>query len=246
MNEKRNSASIAGAGKISGGTYERLSISGAGKVTGDVVAEEIKISGIGKIEGRTEAKEISASGSAAFTDTVVVEELRISGSGRVEGRLEAKEFKCSGTCRVNGSVSSEYVKVSGHLHVGGDLESAIFNTSGGFHVEGLLSADKIEVRLGGRCQAREVGGETIDVRRGGWREKGLLLDGLMKIFSGGGVAGLHADQIEGDDIYLEDTIAEVVRGKRIEIGPGCHIGKVEYEESLKVHPTAEVDKQAKV
>ena len=246
MNEKRDSVSISGAGKLGGGTYERVSISGAGKVTGDVVADEIRISGVGKVDGRTEAREITASGSATFGDSVTAEEMGVSGSSRVEGRLEAKELKCSGTCRVKGSISSEYVKSTGQLRVGGDLESAIFKATGGFHIGGLLSADKIDVRLGGRCEAREIGGETIEIRRGGWKEKGLIIDGLVKLFFGGGIAELRTEQIEGDDIFLEDTTAEIVRGKRIKIGPGCHIGTVEYEETLEVDPDAEVKRHTKV
>ena len=51
--------------------------------------------------------------------------------------------------------------------------------------------------------------------------------------------------IEGDDIHLENTIADTVRGKRIAIGPGCRIGTVEYTETLSVHDDAEVKEQRK-
>jgi len=132
------------------------------------------------------------------------------------------------------------------LRVGADVEADIFKASGGFHIEGLLSADRIEVRLGGRCQAKEIGGEKIEVRRGGFKQKGIILDSLIKMLAGGGTAELQASQIEGDEIYLEYTTADIVRGKHIQIGPGCHIGTVEYEESLEVHSNAKVDKQMKV
>ena len=38
--------------------------------------------------------------------------------------------------------------------------------------------------------------------------------------------------IEGDDVDLEYTEADVVRGRRVRIGEGCSIGRVEYSESL--------------
>jgi len=246
MSDKRDSASISGAGTISGGSYTRVSISGAGKVTGDIVAEELRISGAGKVAGRAEVQEIVTSGSAAFAGDVIADEMRVSGSARVDGEAKVKELKCSGTFKVEKGITAEYVKVSGSLRVGGDAESEIFKASGGFRIEGLLSADKIEIRLGGRCYAREIGGERIDVRRGGWREKGILLDGLVKLFTGGGAASLEARQIEGDEIRLEDTEAEVVRGKRVEIGPGSRIGRVEYSESLKVASDAVVKERVKV
>ncbi len=246
MSEKRNSATISGAGTISGGTYDRVSISGAGKVTGDLSADEIKISGSGKIQGKTEATLIAASGSAVFSQDVIADEMKVSGSARVDGQVRVKELKCSGTFKTAKGIASEYIKVSGDLRVGEDVEAEIFKASGGFKIEGLLSADRVEIKLGGRCQAREIGGERIEVTRGGWREKGILLDGLIKLFTGGGTAELHTTQIEGDEILLEDTIAEIVRGKTVEIGPGCRIGLVEYSESLKIHPDAVVEKQTKI
>ena len=246
MSEKRNSATISGAGTISGGTYDRVSISGAGKVTGDLSADEIKISGSGKIQGKTEATLIAASGSAVFSQDVIADEMKVSGSARVDGQVRVKELKCSGTFKTVKGIASEYIKVSGDLRVGEDVEAEIFKASGGFKIGGLLSADRVEIKLGGRCQAREIGGERIEVTRGGWREKGILLDGLIKLFTGGGTAELHTTQIEGDEILLEDTIAEIVRGKTVEIGPGCRIGLVEYSESLKIHPDAVVEKQTKI
>ncbi len=246
MNDKKHSASISGAGTIGGGTYDRVSISGAGKITSGITTEELRISGAGKVQGRTEAEKIVASGSAVFAGDVIAEEMRVSGSARVDGRIEVKELKCSGTFKAAQSISSEYIKVSGDLRVGGDVEAEIFKASGGFKIEGLLSADRIEVRLGGRCQAREIGGERIEVTRGGWKEKGILLDGLIKLFTGGGTAGLQTAQIEGDEITIEDTTAEVVRGKKIEIGPGCHIGLVEYSESLKVADGATVENRSRL
>jgi len=245
MSEEPRSASLAGAGSLGGGEYTRVSISGAGKINGDLVAEELKISGAGKVDGRTEANQITISGSGSFSDSVVADEMRVSGSAKVDGSVDVKELKCSGTFRVTGSVTSEYIKVSGHMRVGGDVEADIFKMSGGFDIEGLLSADKVEIRPGGRCKAREIGGERIEVRRGGFREKGIFLDGLIKIFTGGGTAELRTALIEGDVIHLEDTVADVVRGKRIEIGLGCRIGTVEYTETLEVHKNAAVEKREK-
>jgi len=246
MSDQRKGASISGAWKLSGGIYDRVSISGAGKITGDIHTEELRISGAGKAEGKVEANKIVVSGTVSFADDVIADEMRISGSAHVDGLITAKELKSSGSLKVVGSISSDYIKISGSLRASADVETEIFRASGGFHIDGLLSADRIEIRIGGRCQAREIGGEQIDIRRGGWREKGILLDGLIKLFTGGGTPGLETTQIEGDEIYLEDTTADVVRGKSVEIGPGCHIKLVEYSKSLTVNPNAKIDKETKV
>jgi cytoskeletal protein CcmA (bactofilin family) len=245
MSEQRRSVSISGSGRLGGGEYERVSISGSGRVEGDVTASELKISGSGKVKGRTEVGQIVVSGSGTFSDAVIAEEMRVSGSGRIDGSIEAKELKCSGTFRTGGDVSGEYVKVSGSLRVAGDVEVDIFKASGGFEIEGLLSADKVEIHLGGRCSAREIGGERILVERS-TSFGGALLEGLVKMLSGAGAAELRTTQIEGDEVRLENTMADVVRGKRVVIGPGCQIGRVEYEETLKVHEDAKVDEETKI
>lgn len=245
MSEERKSASLSGAGRLSGGDYARVSISGAGKVAGDLKAEALSISGAGKVDGNVEATQVSVSGGASFAGSVVADEMSVSGAARIHGDAKVKELKCSGTFRVGQSVAAEYVKVSGHIHVGKNLEAEIFKASGGFTIEGLLSADRVEVRLGGKCSAGEIGGEKIEILRGGFRERGILLDGLVRMFSGSGLAELKAGTIEGDDIALEETTADVVRGKRIKLGPGCKVALVEYGESLDAHPSAQVEKKTK-
>ena len=261
MSEERRSVSISGSGKMSGGTYAGVTVSGSGRIEGDLIAESLRISGSGKVEGTLEAKEISisgagrvtgeteagqikVSGSGTFGADVTTDEFRSSGAARVEGGLRAKEVKSSGTFRVSESVSGEYVKISGTLRVGGDVESEIFKSSGLFDIGGLLSADRIEIQLGGYCKAREIGGERIDVRVTPHRS--AFLEGLTKALLGQrGALRLEAQLIEGDEIHLEQTTADVVRGKRVEIGPGCRIRAVEYAESLEVHEEANVETRTK-
>lgn len=244
MSDERRSVSISGSGRLGGGEYERVAISGSGRVDGDLSAGELRISGSGRVSGRTEVGQIAISGSGKFGGAVRADEMRVSGSAKIEGPVDAKEFKSSGHFHAEGDVAAEYFKSSGSFRVGGDVEADIFKASGGFDIEGLLSADKVEIRLAGRCAAREIGGERIHVERP--ESLGAtLLGGLAKMLTGGGTAELRTTQIEGDEIHLENTIADVVRGTRVEIGPGCRIGSVEYTETLKVHDDAEVKERKK-
>ena len=73
-----------------------------------------------------------------------------------------------------------------------------------------------------------------------------MLDSLLRALSSAWGGGLEAELIEGDEIYLENTRADVVRGKQIEIGPHCKIGLIEYSESLKVHDNSDVGQQTKI
>ncbi len=245
MSEERRSVSISGSGRLGGGEYARVTISGSGRIDGDLRAEELRISGSGRVSGRTEAGKIAVSGSARFAGPVRAEELRISGSARVEGAVEAEELRSSGSFSIDGDIATDYLKSSGSLRVGGDVEADIFKATGAMEVAGLLSADKVEIHLAGRCSAREIGGEQIRVDR---PESfgAALLGGLARMLTGGGVAELRVTLVEGDDVRLAHTIADVVRGTRVEIGPGCKIGSVEYAEELEVHDDATVERHRKL
>jgi cytoskeletal protein CcmA (bactofilin family) len=246
MTEERRSVSVSGAGVITGGSYSRVSISGAGKVDGDVYAEELRMSGAGRVSGHCEVVHLTVSGTGRFEKAVVADEMRISGVAKVDGAVKVKELKCSGTFRAAKNISSEYVKVSGQLQVGADVEAEIFRASGGFDIQGLLTADRIEIHPGGRCRAKEIGGAHIDIRRYGSKNESGLLDSLLRALSSAWGGEVETSLIEGDEIYLENTRADVVRGKEIQIGPNCKIGLIEYSETLKVHDESEVARQSKI
>ena len=57
---------------------------------------------------------------------------------------------------------------------------------------------------------------------------------------------LTVDIIEGDDIYLENTHAKVVRGNNITLGPGCEIELVEYKNDFKQDKEAEIGTHRKI
>jgi cytoskeletal protein CcmA (bactofilin family) len=119
---------------------------------------------------------------------------------------------------VAGSVHATEIVLQGHLGCGGDCEAESLMGAGEFDVDGLLNVGRIELRIYGPSRARDIGCERIGVKAGRrvgwfwrWPEKRLT-----------------ANSIEGDDIVLEHTTAEVVRGHNVRLGTGCDIGLVEY------------------
>ncbi len=238
----RRSVSIAGAGKIEGGVYDRVKISGSGKVTGDVEAEEFKGAGAVTVEGSLRARRFDVSGAFKAEGDLEIEEGEASGSFKVEGRVTARELKVSGAAKC-GPIQGGYIRVNGALKAKGDIEADTVRLSGAFKVEGLISADRVEIHLEDRSKARELGGEVIEVRRGtAW---GGLLSTLGRLLGTHGRGMLEVESVEGDELDLEWVVAEVVRGRVVRIGPGCRIGRVEYQESLEVSPDAQVGEEVK-
>ncbi|MGC9529888.1 MAG: bactofilin [Candidatus Bipolaricaulaceae bacterium] len=239
---ERQSVSIAGAGKVEGGSYERVKISGSGKVTGNTEAEEFKGAGAVTVEGSLRAKRLEVAGSFKAAGGVEVEEGEVSGSFKADGKLTAREFRASGVVKC-GPIGGGYIRVAGELKTGGDVEGDTVRLTGAFKVEGLIAADRVEVRLEGHSKAKELGGERIQVCRGpSW---GGLLSTLGRLLGAHAGGLLEVEAVEGDEIDIEWVVADVVRGRVVKLGPGCRVGRVEYQESLEVHPQAQVAEEAK-
>lgn len=256
MTTKRGSLSIAGAGKASGGLYERVTISGAGRVEGDVEADSVEISGAGKIVGKVKANRVSLAGACKVAGAVTAqkfdadgawkvsgdvqsEQFKASGAGKVEGSVYAQEFSSAGATKITKNLRAHCAKLSGVLAAGGDVEASEFRGHGAFRIDGLLAADQLELELSERSWAREIGGECITVRK---RES---FWGWLARWWGRQIK-LSAETIEADEIYLEATVAKTVRGKRVTLGPECRIERVEYSESFQIDPKSVVKEPMKV
>jgi len=236
----RGSASVSGAGKISGGVYQKVTISGAGRITGDVEADHVSIAGAGKVEGSVKAGTFKAAGSCRVTGSVEAEEIKASGSFKVAGDVRAERFNVSGSQKLEGNLHAESARLAGSFKIDGDVEAERVEASGAINVGGLLNADQVTIHLHGRSQVREIGGSKIVVTQGG---SGSVVFGIA---FAGRAGRLQVETVEGDDVSLEATSADTVRGKRVVIGPGCEIGTVEYAESLQVDEEAKVDKAVQV
>lgn len=226
---------------MAGGEYHTVKISGSGKVEGDLSAEELRIAGVGKVEGAAKVREIVVSGTGRFEGPVEAEAFHCSGACKVEAELAANEVRAAGTLKVEGNVKAHYFRGGGTIKVEGDLEADLASLAGMTNVTGLLAADRVELWLEGTSFVRELGGERIEVKR--TRHRSLLEELGLSFFRRLGT--LQATTIEGDEVYLEGTQAKLVRGKRVKLGPGCKIDRVEYQESLEVHPDSRVKEEAK-
>ncbi|XOK59303.1 bactofilin [Paenibacillus elgii] len=218
---------ISGSGSSSGGSYRDVKINGEGKVYGDIDCLQFKTNGVSEISGHVKAKFIQVNGVSSMNGNVESEDIKVYGDVKLEGNVSYLDFKCQGSARVQGNMNGDRIDLEGDLTVTGDCEAETFNAKGAFRIDGLLNAGVIDISLYGASSVQEIGGEVITVRKKGFKS---LLKSLLPMLD----AKLDAETIEGDEIYLENTTAKVVRGSRITIGPGCEIDLVEYKESL--HP----------
>ena len=161
--------------------------------------------------------------------------------GRSVGAVDAGLLVLIGVEEGDTGADAAYIaeKIAG-LRIFNDPEGKM-NLSAGDVGGGVLLISQFT--LHGDCRTREIGGSTINVALAKHP-----LSRLDKLFHAliNHHHGLTADSIEGDDIHLEYTTANIVRGKRLVLGPGCAVALAEYSEYCEVSPDAQVKETVKV
>lgn len=222
------SIKIVGSGSVSGNPVKTVEFQSAGsaRVHGPLVAEVVRVAGSCMFEGDVTVEgEFRSAGSQRIAGSLKAESVAASGSLEVQGPIEAEEISSSGSLHVRGPVKAERIRSGGRLQVEGDVRTEEFRSGGSVRIEGGLKAEDITIDLGGSSRIPTIKGERIQVKATG---------GFFRVRG-----DLSADQIEGEEVELEATVAALVKGEDVTIGPHCRIDVVEAED-LVVHQSSEV------
>jgi cytoskeletal protein CcmA (bactofilin family) len=234
---------ISGSGSAGGGKYNEVIISGSGKINGDIECVEFKTSGSSKVIGNLKAETIKISGSARIEGNVEAKEMKVSGSTHVIGEVKSEILKVSGSTHIEGSLYGEEIGIMGSVHIDKNCEAESFKASGSFKIQGLLNAEQVKIIIGGYCSVQEIGGENIEVRLNPV-DSFFIKKIIDKVFNSKGE--LTTELIEGNEIYLENTNAKIVRGNNVTIGEGCNIGLIEYSGEINISSESIVKEQKKI
>lgn len=250
MSDTRENLSFAGAGTITTGEYGRVSVSGSGRIKGDIFCESFSASGsccgTGNIKCENDFK---CSGAMHLTGEVICGgEFKVSGASSFDGDIEAHIIKIAGAVKGR-SFRADILKIAGAITANGDVEAEEAHISGGGEITGLLNAEKIDIRFNGnnnRLKVGSIGGSEIVVDHDNTINSEIRIFGIP-IFSKKSSGGkLIAGTIEGDNITLNVTEADVVRGKNVIIGKGCKIDRIEYTDSYECDESSHVTETVKI
>jgi len=244
VNAGKGDLKIDGSGSAPGDEYNSVKINGAGRIIGDTVCREFRINGSGNVDGNLDLEDGRINGTGTIDGNVKVKQLKITGSGQIRGTVSGDNITVSGSVTIGENLDVQIVKIEGSAKIGHDCNAENFNSDGTFEIGGLLNADEINIKLyHSKSRAREIGGERIRVVTG----SSAGFNVLKTIFTLGMYNPiLEADSIEGDEIYLENTTAKVVRGSNVTVGKGCNIGLVEYKSVFQQAGDAKVGEAKKI
>ena len=234
---------MCGTMDVSGHVYDKVSVNGDLSVRGDLDCNRLVVNGTFSDNGSLKTKSGSVNGNAVVKGGLEATRMSINGELDVEGDANVREVKIRGTINADGSLISEKIDLLGNINVKRDCNSETFISKGVFVIGGLLNANNIDIRLFGNCKVKEIGGETIKIKRMQKELFNRVLKYIVPEFDFGG--RLVTDTIEGDDIYVEYTTAKTVRGNNVKIGMGCDIGLVEYKNSFELDKSSQIKEHVK-
>ncbi len=224
---------ISGSGDVPAGKYHEVNISGSGDLQGLIETDILEVSGEATAEGPLAADALNTSGSFSAHDNVTANKIDASGSFSAQKNVVSKTAAFSGSADIGGNFKCPDVTSSGSLSVEGRAQLGDLNLEGSLQVKGPATAKKAVLYLSGQSALADLSCDTLTVKE-------TTSTKWVKWFMGSPTNLLTADTLEAQNIELEDTHANTVRGDNVKIGKGCQIDEVHYS------GTYEVDKDAKV
>lgn len=211
---------IAGRGTIFPGSYKNIKISGRATATGVVNCTGLEVS------GKFESKTVNCSGLVKVSGSSYFENDMKAGGVDISGSLKCdKSVTITGESKIMGSLScanlkAENMVVRGSVKCESDIEAENVSVIGMIYCDGKLKAKELEIKI--------EGGAKLNIGSIECPKISIAPEYLPKNLVNRHDAGvITVGEIIGEDIYLENVIADVVKGKNVTIGEGCEIGKVE-------------------
>ncbi len=217
---------IDGIGSIREGKYKNIKIDGMGSIQGEIEADFIKIDGKAKSLGKIKCEELKVNGHFNSFEDIISNNCEINGCQDAKCSIKGNYLHVKGRLEAGKEVNFDKVKVNGEFITLGNCQCEEFYLDGRANISGLLSGDNLELNISRVNEIREIGGEKLSVKRSKSYFKVLFFNIERK-------GKLICNEIEADEIYLEHTECNIVRGRNIEIGDGCIIDTVEYTGTLK-------------
>lgn len=223
------------------GTYGKISCAGDLLLEGEIDALSVKAAGDLEALENVKIETLRVYGDAEFRKDLEALEAKIYGDAEILGLFQCKDLKVYGACTLK-KLETDTLTVYGALEKAEEVSVESASFSGEVKIQGSLNVGDGRFKLVGKSTVTEIFCETLEVRA-----EGDLFDGVLSgLISRGSSGSLSADLIEGDDIYLENTHVKMVRAKKIKVGPGCKVERVEYSGKLEVHTHAEVVEKIEV
>lgn len=205
------------AGNVRAG---RVTLAGATSVGGDLLADRFEAAGRTHVGGDVAVDDLDAAGQLHVAGDLSADAIDLDGATRVEGRTAVDRLSADGAARL-GDVDADSVDADGAL-AAGEVSADRVAVAGAVEAD-RIAADRVALTLGDADSAvGTVTGETVTVER-----------------ESGSEGRLDVERVAGAVVDVGYTIAEVVEGGDVVVGPGSEVEVVRAVDP-EVHDDATV------
>ncbi|TDM11965.1 hypothetical protein [Macrococcus lamae] len=220
-----------------GGVFEQINAEVRTDFTSSVETHELTIGTDGDVfvEGRLNAPYISNKGTLDIMDTIETEELANHPDAVIKAgdHVGARIIDNEGTLELGRSLRAESLQSKGSISTG-VVDTTTFQSTGTLNID-ELNADDLHIKVGPDSSIKFINANNISIKA--MREGLIFKDDDAK---------LVVEEIEGSDVYVENVIADLVRGDQVRIGRNCIIKVVEYTDTYHLDESSEVYELGKI
>ena len=222
---------FSGIGNLNGGEFGSMNASGIVKVFKDIKGKNLIVSGIMKTKKSIDTDELNVEGILKVGENLKVLKGIISGVVKSDKNTLAKNLEVNGILKTQ-NLEVENINVLGNLFVKNNCQSEEFYLNGKIVINGLLSAEKVNIKAENFSKIKEVGGSDIRIEG--------LEDKKWDKFIFWKKKEIKVELIEGDTVFLENVTCNLIRGKKVKIGKGCKIKKIEYSDEAILNEKSKI------
>lgn len=207
---------IKGITSCEGGRFNNLELSGLVNIKSDTVCENVTVSGVVNLASKLTAQ------SGIFKGVCNCNDLAIS------------DLEINGV--INGdNINSENIDLKGVLNISNDINTSNINSTGVIKVDGHLKAKNISIKIAAFNKINNINCDHLEVGLLEEKYDILSLNNVKK-----GPVYLEAKIIEGNNLNLVKTNADIVIGEHVVLKNNCKVTVLEYYESYQKDDTCEV------
>lgn len=192
----------------------------------------LKINGSRICRGDMDASHVEVLGHLHVSGSLSTARLKLRGECSIGLSCHAQELSSFGSLRVT-ELRGVSITANGYLSVTGEAAAEEFKAEGCVRIDRLSCTSTIRIKLGSLCKIRHMTSEGDIIVSPSFKLLPIPLSPFRK---------LRCEIIEGADITLYRTQADLVCGQKVTLGPGCSIREIRYRETLTVHPRSQVGK----
>ncbi|WP_165983756.1 hypothetical protein [Macrococcus bovicus] len=223
--------------RLAGGIFETIHLDQSITYTSSVEAHEVDVqSGSVVIEGRLNAPYLVNAGEVEITSTLETTHLTNQKEAylKVTDGVVAHTVNNAGILELGAHCQAETIQSTGQLQAAGTIEAASVRLEGVLQLHDVR-ADQLNIIVTHNGSAEYLTASDINITA---KREALIFKDQDH--------SLKVDEIDGGHVYVENIIADLVRGDQVTIGPNCIIKVVEYTEDFKLDDQSDVLELGKI